>query len=74
MACAADDGTCQSEAASRGLQVICEDAAKTTMVWCPPDTARSDSPFVWVLLAAAMALALGGSIVAWLLLRKKRGA
>lgn len=71
LACEVEDRACNNEAASRGLQVICEDAQKRTMVWCPPDTARSDSPLMWVLLAFAMLLAVGGSIAAWLVLRKK---
>ena len=70
LACRPDDRACTNEASSRGLQVICEDAQKT-MIFCPPDTARSDSNIVWILLAAAFVLAIGGSTIAWVVLRKK---
>ncbi len=71
LACGADDRVCTNEASTRGLQVICEDASKKTMVWCPPDTARSDSNVVWILLLLAFVLAIGGSTIAWVVLRKK---
>ncbi|MBS2017764.1 MAG: hypothetical protein JST00_33105 [Deltaproteobacteria bacterium] len=70
LACRPDDRACTSEANNRGLQVICEDAEQT-MVFCPPDTARSDSNVVWILLAAALLLAVAGGSVAWVVLRKK---
>lgn len=41
------------------------------MVFCPPDTARSDSNVVWILLAAALLLAVIGGSIAWVVLRKK---
>ena len=70
LACRPDDRACTSDASNRGLQVICEDAEKT-MVFCPPDTARSDSNVVWILLAAALLLAVVGGSIAWVVLRKK---
>jgi len=71
MACGVDDRACTSEATSRGLQVICEDQGKQTFVWCPPDTARSDSNVVWLLLAFAVLLAVAGSTFFLVVLRKK---
>ena len=68
LACRPEDRACTSEASNKGLQVICEDAQRT-MVFCPPDTARSDSNVVWILLAAAFFLAIGGSTVAYFVLR-----
>ena len=70
LACRPDDRACTNDASNKGLQVICEDAQKT-MVFCPPDTARSDSNIVWILLAAAFFLAICGCTVAWVVLRKK---
>ncbi len=72
MVCAAEDRDCVGKAVEQGLQVICEDRSKRRMVYCPPDTARSDSRVVWILLALAGTLAVGGSSLAWVVLRKKR--
>jgi hypothetical protein len=62
-----------NDATSRGLEIICEDKRPpaTKLVYCPPDTGHADSKVVWILLAAAALLAIGGSAVAWLVLRKK---
>lgn len=72
-ACGAEDRACANDATSQGLQVICETADRT-MVWCPPDTARSDSNVVWILLVFAFALAIGGCTVAYAVLRKPKAA
>jgi hypothetical protein len=76
MACEPDDRACTERAREQSLEVKCEQqcTAGRRLVYCPPDTGRSDSKVVWILLALAATLAGGGSIVAWALLRKKDAA
>ncbi len=71
--CDPDDRACTSNATSRGLEVKCEQRCDsgTRFVYCPPDTGRGDSGFIWILLALAGILAVGGGGVAWSVLRKK---
>lgn len=71
--CDPDDRSCTSSATSKGLEVKCEQRCEnaTRYVYCPPDTGRSDSGFIWILLGLAGLLAVGGTGVAWSVLRKK---
>lgn len=74
MACETEDRSCATQARDKNLEVKCEqqcEQGKNKLVYCPPDTGRSDSNIVWFLLAAAGVLAVGGISGAWLLLRKK---
>lgn len=76
-ACRPDDRDCMNEARGANLEVKCEQKCSDgpRFVYCPPDAGRADdSRIVWVLLSLAMLLAVGGSSVAWLALRKKKGA
>jgi hypothetical protein len=73
MSCEPSDRACTELARSKDLEVRCEqtcDGGKQ-LVYCPPDTRRADSGIVWILLAVAMLLAVGGSALFWLVLRKK---
>ena len=74
VACAPEDRDCTNGAVAKGLEVKCEQSCDTgkRFVYCPPDTGRSDSGFVWILLALAGALAVGGTGVAWMVLRKEQ--
>ena len=71
--CDPDDRACTSAATGKGLEVKCEQRCERgkRYVYCPPDTGRSDSSFIWVLLALAGLLAVGGTSVAWTVLRRK---
>ena len=73
VACELDDRACAEKARERSLEVKCEQpcAKGTRLVYCPPDTGRSDSKIVWILLALAVGLASFGSAVAWVVFRKK---
>lgn len=73
VACKPDDRDCTSGAAAKGLEVKCEQqcAAGTVFIYCPPDAGRSDSGFVWILLALSGVLAVGGGAVAYTMLKKK---
>lgn len=73
IACEPGDRACTGDATSRNLEVKCEQqcTAGTRLVYCPPDTGRSDSRVVWLLLSMAVVLAVAGSTVTWLALRKK---
>lgn len=70
--CRSTDRSCQDDAVSRGLEVVCERPEVETrhFVYCPPGGASRDSKYVWVLLVVAMSIAAGGSIIAWALLKK----
>ena len=73
VACELDDRVCAEKAREQSLEVKCEQRCTkgTRLVYCPPDTGRSDSKVVWMLLALAVVLASCGSAVAWVVLRKK---
>jgi hypothetical protein len=73
IACETDDRACAERAREKSLEVKCEQHCthSTRLVYCPPDTGRSDSKVVWILLVFAVLLASVGSAVAWLVLRKK---
>lgn len=70
-ACAVEDRACQNEAIASGLEVTCERVEPRGFVYCPPGGEQRDSGVVWILLAAALAIAVFGSALAWLLLRKR---
>jgi hypothetical protein len=73
VACKEGDRSCAEEARSRDLEVKCEqecDSGKQ-LIYCPPDTGRSDSKVVWLLLATAVAIAVAGGGLLWVILRKK---
>jgi hypothetical protein len=64
-----------NDARDHNLEVKCEQACSDGkhLVYCPPETGRADdSRVVWVLLSFAGLLAIGGSAVAWVVLRKKK--
>jgi hypothetical protein len=71
--CVPDDRDCADRARSNNLEVKCEQQCDSGVrfVYCPPDTGRSDSKYVWVFLAFAVGLAAVGAPLAWLVLRKK---
>lgn len=73
VACELDDRACASSAREQSLEVKCEQRCTngTRLVYCPPDTGRSDSKIVWILMTLAVVLASFGSAVAWVVLRKK---
>jgi len=75
VACLPSDRGCAAAARDHNLELKCEqqcDEGKTKNVYCPPDSGRSDSNVVWMLLGVAGALAVGGISGALLLLRKKK--
>ena len=73
MACEPSDRACTEVARSKDLEVRCEQTCEggAQLVYCPPDTARADSGIVWILLAVAILLAVGGSALFYFVLRKK---
>ena len=73
LACELGDRVCAEKAREQSLEVKCEQQCtkSTRLVYCPPDTGRSDSKIVWILLSLAVVLASFGSAVAWVVLRKK---
>lgn len=73
MACDPSDRACTELARSKALEVRCEQQCTggQRFVYCPADTGRADSGIVWILLAVAGLLAVGGSGLFWIVLRKK---
>lgn len=74
MACDPADRACTELARSKDLQVRCEQkctGGPTRFVYCPVGAGQEDSGIVWILLGIAGLLAVGGSVLFWLLLRKK---
>jgi hypothetical protein len=73
VACRPDDRACAEEARGKDLEVKCEQPCDDgpRLVYCPPDTGRSDSKVVWLLLTMAITVAIGGSAILWVVLRKK---
>jgi hypothetical protein len=72
VACPESDRACQDDARSRGLELLCE-GPDARFVYCPVN-GRNESPIVWLLLSVAGVIAVFGSTLAWLLLRKPRAA
>ncbi len=73
VACGPGDRGCAERARAQSLEVKCEQQCTSgaRLIYCPPDTGRSDSKIVWILLSLAVVLAAVGSAVAWVALRKK---
>jgi len=73
VSCAPDDRDCTNGATTKGLEVKCEQTCESgkRFIYCPADAGRSDSSFVWVLLALAGGLAVGGTALAYSVLRTK---
>ncbi len=74
MACDPTDRACNELARSKALEVKCEQACTpgpARFVYCPADTGRADSGIVWLFLAVALLLAVGGGALFWIVLRKK---
>jgi hypothetical protein len=71
MACAVEDRACQSEAVAKGLEVTCERVEPRGYIYCPPGAEQRDSGVVWILLGFAIAVAAIGSVVSYLLIRKR---
>lgn len=74
LACASTDRACQDLALARGLEVACDvptGADDRLFVYCPPLSEQRDSKVVWLLLALAVLLAVGGMAALAAILRKK---
>jgi hypothetical protein len=69
--CAVLDRTCQSEAIASGLEVTCERVEPRGYVYCPPGGQQRDSSVVWILLVFAIAVAVVGSVLFYLQIRKR---
>lgn len=69
--CGPNDEPCKERAREKGLEITCETKAGR-LVYCPPLTGHADSKAIWFLLAAAVTLAVGGTAVAWHLLRSSK--
>jgi hypothetical protein len=70
-ACTIEDRACQNEAIASGLEVTCERVEPRGYVYCPPGAEQRDSSVVWILLAVAIAVAAIGSVLSWVLIRKR---
>lgn len=70
--CSAEDRECQSAAVAGGLEITCERSEPSAYLYCPPGASSRDGSVVWLLLAVALAIAIGGSIAAYFLLRGDR--
>ena len=71
VACQETDRACQEQARDRGLEVNCELPGE--FVYCPPNSGRGgDNRGMWILLTVALSIAIGGSSIAWVALRKSR--
>ena len=74
IACKPDDRECVERARAKDLEIKCEQKCSDgpRFVYCPANAGRADeSKAVRILLGLAGLLAVGGTIVAWLFLRKK---
>ncbi|MDF2697682.1 MAG: hypothetical protein K0S65_6065 [Labilithrix sp.] len=69
--CTVDDRACQNEAVAKGLEVTCERVEPRGYVYCPPGAEQRDSGVVWILLGFAIAVAAIGSVLSYLLIRKR---
>ena len=74
--CVAGDRNCSDDARQKELEVTCERGAGPDrhFVYCPPNTARTDSKGMWIMLAAAVGVAVIGGGALALALRKKNAA
>lgn len=72
--CRSDDRECQAGAVQLGLEIVCESSAEAppVYVYCPTATQARDSGVVWLLLAVAVLIAVGGGALLTLLIRRKR--
>jgi hypothetical protein len=70
-ACTVEDRACQNEAVASGLEVTCERVEPRGWVYCPPGAQQRDSNAVWILFALAMGVAVLGSLVSYLVIRKR---
>jgi hypothetical protein len=71
MLCSVEDRACQSDAVAKGLEVTCERVEPRGFVYCPPGAEQRDSGVVWILLAFAIAVAAIGSLLSYLIIRKR---
>lgn len=71
--CVVGDRNCSDDARQKELEVMCErgTGAERHFVYCPPDTARTDSKGMWIMLAAAVGVAIVGGGALALAIRKK---
>lgn len=71
--CIAGDRNCEEQARASGLEVICEkgSGAAKSFVYCPPDSAQRDSRVMWIMLGAAVAVAVVGGAILFFAIRKK---
>jgi hypothetical protein len=69
--CDSRDRPCQDSAIASELEIVCERprGEGLAFVYCPPGGTSRDSRVVWVLLAVAIGVAVGGGAVAWRVLR-----
>ncbi len=74
VACRPDDRSCTERARGNDLEVKCEQACDdgSRLIYCPPDTGRSDSRVVWILLAVALLLTVVGSSLLVFIFKKKQ--
>jgi hypothetical protein len=74
IACRSSDRACQDRARAHNLEVTCDvpGDGETVFVYCPKLTNQRDSSAVWLLFVVAVAVALIGSAVLWLAMRKRR--
>jgi hypothetical protein len=72
--CVAGDRNCADDARQRGLEVMCElgQGPRKRFVYCPPSTARTDSKGMWIMMVAAVAVAVIGGAALFLAMRMKR--
>jgi hypothetical protein len=72
--CRSSDRACQDRARAHNLEVACDvpGDGESVYVYCPKLTNQRDSSAVWLLFVVAVAVALIGSAVLWLAMRKRR--
>ena len=67
--CAASDTLCQSRATTDHLEIVCTTEDSAAFVYCPVGTRHAESNAVWILLAFAGALAIGGAVFLFRMIR-----
>lgn len=72
--CSEEDRSCQSDAVASGLEISCELSDPHAYLYCPPGASSRDASAVWLLLTVALAIAVGGGVAAYFLLRGERRA